>query len=72
MTYFTTTNKISKSVQRSNLTLNFFKAASYARSDAVINQSVSSSYILRNIFRKFSNTSASNSIALNTQIMIFS
>ena len=53
MTYFTTINNISKSVQRSNLTLTFFKAASYARSDAVINRSVSSSYILRNIFRKF-------------------
>ena len=53
MTYFTTINNISKSVQRSNLSLTFFKAASYARSDAVINRSVSSSYILRNIFRKF-------------------
>ena len=44
------------SVKRSNLTLAFFKATCHVNQK----RTVSSSYISRHIFRKFSNTSVSN------------
>ena len=50
-------NNILISVKRSNFTLVFFKTASHGHQGAERNFAESSLYILRHIFRKFSNTS---------------
>ena len=42
----------------------FFKAACHANPGGEINFEGSSSYILRHIFLKFSNTSANNNVSL--------
>ena len=59
-----TINNILISVKRSNFTLVFFKAACYANAGAEKNRAGSSSYIIRHISLKFSNTSANNNAPL--------
>ena len=59
---FSAINNISLSVKRSNFTLVVFKAACHANSGAERNFAGSSSYILRHILLKFSNTSANSNI----------
>ena len=61
---FSAINNASISVKRSNFTLVLFKAAFHAKTGAVRKRAGSSSYILRHIFLKFSNTSASNNASL--------
>ena len=55
-----TINKFLTSVKRSYFTLVPFKTACHAKPGAVRKRAGSSSYILRHIFLKFSNTSANN------------
>ena len=61
---FSTINKISISVNRSNFTLIFFEADSHAKPGAAIKRARPISYISRHIFGKFSNTFANNNISL--------
>ena len=60
---------MSISVKRSNFTLVYFKAACHANYGAEINFAGSDFYISRQIFQKFSNTSANNNIDI---LLIFS
>ena len=61
---FSTINNISILIKRSNFTLVHFQAACNANRGAQRTFAGSSSYILRNIFLKFSNTSANNNVSL--------
>ena len=63
---FSTINNISISVERSNFTLAFLKAACHANLGAVRNREMSRSHIPRHISRRFSNISANNNISLWT------
>ena len=69
---FYTTNNILVSVKRSNFTLFLFKAACHANPGAEGNYGGSSSYILRHIYQKFSDTSANNNVRLWTYISLYS
>ena len=55
---------ISQSVNSSNFTPVLFRQACHANQDADTKYTGSSSYILRHIFLKFSNISASNNVSL--------
>ena len=52
------------SVKRSNYTLVFFKVACHTNREAESNFAGSALYVLRQIFQKFSNTSANNYVSL--------
>ena len=54
------------SVNQSKFTLVFFTAAYHANAEAERSFAGWSSYVLRHIFRKFSNASANNNIPLLT------
>ena len=60
---FCTINNISISIKRSSFTLVFLKAASHANPGAERNFAGSNSHILRDIFRKFSNTSDNSNLS---------
>ena len=59
---FCTVENLRISLKRSNFTLILFKVACHANRGAVRKQAGSNSYILRHLFRKFSNTSANNNV----------
>ena len=61
---FFTNNNISISVNRFHFISVFFKAPCHANSGELRKRAESNSYILRDIFWKFSNTSASNNALL--------
>ena len=63
---FSTINNISISVKRSNFFIVFFKATCHTNQGTERNFAGSSSYILRHIFRNFSNASANNNASLGT------
>ena len=63
---FIRVNNTYVSVNRSSFTFVFFKSPCHGNLSAVIKQGGSSSYISRHIFRKFSNTSASNNLSFWT------